>query len=392
MLTRETLKKGEGQLEVLNTKIQRRPHKQEMSSLRKLGIFASEDNFFESFQLMKAMVEELYQERGLQRNPKVEEGESSVRVKGGVGGGGPSDPSSPSSLSSTSEASVHPSKDKQPKKIDHSSDMPLLKLDVKFQLPTYDGELDAQNLDNWVRQLEVYCRIQRIVDDETKIQLASLKLGGTNIIWWERKTKYDLNKNGKTISSSNDFMTYLQKQLYPLAYMQQEMMNWQSLRKNKGQSVQEYTQIFHKKELNLGIPLYIQETLLKYIGGLHSYLKHTILLVNPYNFDEVYVQDIHIESSKGNVGDSVSTNTWQRKDAGKRKDKEKKTATARKEKPTCKNCNKVGHDEDHCWVLHPDLKPKKYANQGRKNTTDATFNVDIGSNFGDETQVVAMGI
>ena len=49
--------------------------------------------------------------------------------------------------------------------------MSLLKLDVKFQLPTYDGELDAEKLDNWVRQLEVYCRIQRIVDDETKIQL-----------------------------------------------------------------------------------------------------------------------------------------------------------------------------------------------------------------------------
>ena len=89
--------------------------------------------------------------------------------------------------------------------------MPLLKLDVKFQLPTYDGELDTKNLDNWVRQLEVYCRIQRIVDDETKIQLASLKLGGTSLIWWKIKTKDDLNKNGKTISSWNDFITALKK-------------------------------------------------------------------------------------------------------------------------------------------------------------------------------------
>jgi hypothetical protein len=114
-----------------------------MSSSRKIGPYASKDDFFESFQLMKAMVEEIYQERGLRRNPKVEEGESSVRVGGGVGGGGLSEPSSPSSSSSTSEESVHPSKDKQHKKVHHSSYMPLLKLDVKFQLPTYDGELDA---------------------------------------------------------------------------------------------------------------------------------------------------------------------------------------------------------------------------------------------------------
>jgi hypothetical protein len=241
-----------------------------------------------------------------------------------------------------------------------------------------------------LRQLEVYCRIQKIVDDETNIQLESLKLGSTTLIWWERKTKDDLNKNGKTISSWNDFITALKKPFYPLAYMQQEMMNWQSLRQVKGQSLQEYTQIFRKKDLNLGIPLYTQETLLKYIGGLHSYLKHTILMLNPSNFDEVCVQAIHIESSKGNVGDSVSIDTWKRKDTGKRK--EKKTTTTIKEKPTCKNCKKVGHDEDRCWILHPDLKPKKYANHGRKNTPAVTVQVDLGSDSGDETQVVAMGI
>jgi hypothetical protein len=89
--------------------------------------------------------------------------------------------------------------------------MPLLKLDVKFQLPTYYGELDAKKIDNWVRQLEVYCRIQRIVDDETKIQHESHKLGGTSLIWWEIKAKDDLNKNGKTISSLNDFIIALKK-------------------------------------------------------------------------------------------------------------------------------------------------------------------------------------
>jgi hypothetical protein len=89
MLTRAKLKRGEGQLEALDTKIQRRPHKKEMSSPLKLGPFKSEVDFFEAFKLMQAMVEEIYHERGQRRNPKVEEGESSVREEGGVGGGGP---------------------------------------------------------------------------------------------------------------------------------------------------------------------------------------------------------------------------------------------------------------------------------------------------------------
>ena len=88
-------KRGEGQLEALDTKIQRRPHKQEMSSPRKLGPYKTEDDFFEAFKLMQAMVKEIYHERGQRRNPKFEEGESLVREEGGVGVGGPSEPSSP---------------------------------------------------------------------------------------------------------------------------------------------------------------------------------------------------------------------------------------------------------------------------------------------------------
>jgi hypothetical protein len=45
-------------------------------------------------------------------------------------------------------------------------------------LPIYNGEVNAEKLDNWIRQIEVYSRIQKIQDDETKIQLASLRLDG----------------------------------------------------------------------------------------------------------------------------------------------------------------------------------------------------------------------
>jgi hypothetical protein len=37
--------------------------------------------------------------------------------------------------------------------------MPLLKLDFNFELLTYDGELNAKKLDNWINKIEVYCRV-----------------------------------------------------------------------------------------------------------------------------------------------------------------------------------------------------------------------------------------
>ena len=46
---------------------------------------------------------------------------------------------------------------------------PLLKLDVKFDFCAYSGELDVEKLDNWIKQIKVYCKFQNILDDSSKI-------------------------------------------------------------------------------------------------------------------------------------------------------------------------------------------------------------------------------
>jgi hypothetical protein len=71
------------------------------------------------------------------------------------------------------------------------------------------------------------------VDKEAKVQLATLPLRGTTLIWWESKNQ-DLLKKGKTISSLYEFIVALKKQFYPLGYMQQAMMDCQNLRENRG--------------------------------------------------------------------------------------------------------------------------------------------------------------
>ena len=102
------------------------------------------------------------------------------------------------------------------------------------------------------------------------------------------------------------------------------------------------------------LPLYTHETLLKFIGGLHSYLRHTILMFNPNNLDEVCVQSTHIEMG----GRSVPSN-FQKKfsKTDDKKGKGKKTVTLKKEgeRPTCTHCKKDGHEESKCWKLHPEF-------------------------------------
>ena len=83
------------------------------------------------------------------------------------------------------------------------------------------------------------------------------------------------------------------------------MMSWQTLRQLKGQNVQSYSQEFRKRALILGISLDSPETLLKYIGGLHSYLRHTILMFNSTSIYEVSVQATHLKARGKNVNPKV---------------------------------------------------------------------------------------
>ena len=97
----------------------------------------------EAFIQMKLMVEELYNQDQKKVSKEVE---SLARAEGEGVGGDTLDPASPpSSSSSESEHSSHNKRSFN--KSLYSKYFPLLNLDVKFDLPVYDGELNAEKLD-----------------------------------------------------------------------------------------------------------------------------------------------------------------------------------------------------------------------------------------------------
>lgn len=168
MLTRLKFKQGEGALTKFNPEIgKQRTFPQAEMATEQSPTLLDEKYFHKYFLEMKSMVEVLFQERKKWKKRKEgkarkkEEAESSLKEdKGkGVGGGGnppepPSLSSSSSSSSSSSTSSFDFSKKKQPVQTH------LLKLDVKFELPIYNGELDVEKLDNCLKQIKVYCRVQ----------------------------------------------------------------------------------------------------------------------------------------------------------------------------------------------------------------------------------------
>lgn len=163
--------------------------------------------------------------------------------------------------------------------------------------------------------------------------------------------------------------------------MQKAMMDFQNFRKDKGQKVKNYTQEFRKGAFISGMDLSSQDTLLKYIGGLHSYLRHIIFMFNCKKLDEVCVQVAHLEARAKNVpqeGNKKSSKSGD-KGRGEFKGKGKKNSLDKKEgeKLTCEHCSKEGDDEDHYWKLHPEMTCKNINSKEKQNIAAIT-QYDLG--------------
>jgi hypothetical protein len=157
--------------------------------------------------------------------------------------------------------------------------------------------------------------------------LASLRLLGTALIWWQRKLQNGTQQVGNVFPSWQSFIFALRKKLCPLGYKEKALIEWQALKLRKGQTVQEYTDGFRKMALMLDIPLHTQETLMKYIGGLPAHIRNIVSMFGPTNLDEVYVQATYIEAGKA----SVSRESSSRKEDKRKWHGKKSSSVSRKE-------------------------------------------------------------
>lgn len=86
-------------------------------------------------------------EKAEERNPE-EQGSTH-------GNGGEEPPSSPSMSESSYSSHHHNHRNSR-----DASKKPFSKLDFKFYLPMFNCESNAEKINNWIRQIEIYCRIQ----------------------------------------------------------------------------------------------------------------------------------------------------------------------------------------------------------------------------------------
>jgi hypothetical protein len=127
---------------------------------------------------------------------------------------------------------------------------------------------------------------------------------------------------------------------------------------------------------------------MKYIRGLPAHIRNIVFMFGPTNLDGVSVQDTYIEVGRESVlGESSSS----RKEDKRTRHGNGKNANAVSKKegnPSCNHCKKEGHDEDRCWQLHPEKRPKWFKEKKGTQIVETTSKpTDLGSDSGDESKI-----
>jgi len=251
-----------------------------------------------------------------------------------------------------------------------------LKIDFKVEIPTYDGKIDVDKLDDWLERLETYFTLYGYTSRE-KITFATLKLSAHALSWWK---SYRKHHDGKAVSWKK-FKELLKKQFYPVGFLEERWFKWFGLRQKFNQSVQDYTTEFQNQAMALDIALKEYSVYMKYMAGLSDYIRKELKLFTVESIEEASAKAIAIEGKlkkyetkgDGKHSGSKPTGSYTKKE----EQKKGKGESDGKSGLVCSNCNATGHTVDKCWEKYPHLKPKGLRRKEEKKksaltTRDAT--------------------
>ncbi|XP_070004722.1 uncharacterized protein [Nicotiana sylvestris] len=188
--------------------------------------------------------------------------------------------------------------------------------------PVFKGVCDAQEVENFLWDLENYFKHGKVRDDEAKINTAVLYLSETAMLWWRRKMA-DVDKGLGTISTWDQFKVELKRQFFPNNVLYETRRKLRELKQTG--SIRKYVKEF--TTLMFQIPNLTNDDLLfHFMDELQNWAKQELQLRQVTGIDQVIVEanslmDFrHDKHDKGSVKESKVNNVKGGGDRGKVKE------------------------------------------------------------------------
>ena len=129
------------------------------------------------------------------------------------------------------------------------------KLQINFDIPIFEGQIDADVVDKWLNILEGYFFVHNFSNRE-KITFVLLKVVPHIKYWWETFCEKKETKEPSLFTVAltwESFGDVIKEQYYHVVIYDNLYTKWTTMRQERHQEVLEFTNIFHTLRTNMGI-------------------------------------------------------------------------------------------------------------------------------------------
>jgi hypothetical protein len=136
----------------------------------------------------------------------------------------------------------------------------------KMDIPVYEGNLDVEELLDWIRALEKYFDYEDVEEDK-KVKHVVTRLKGHATLWWDELQADRCCKGKQKIKSWDRMVAKMKAKFIPRDYQITLFRRMQNLRQ-KLMSVKEYTEEFYRINIREGHRESDDEKVARYMNGL----------------------------------------------------------------------------------------------------------------------------
>jgi hypothetical protein len=179
----------------------------------------------------------------------------------------------------------------------HSGGATPFKVQVNFNIPIFEGQIDAYVIYRWLNLLEGYFSVHDFFDRE-RISFSLIKSTPHVKDWWE--TYWEQQSEGEPSLFSvtptwNSFRDTITEQYYLVGSYEEKYIQWNTLWKERDQDMHEMTNRFHTLRTKLGIKDSEKNLVLKYRNFLHRYIQEEMEFLDISSLGAAYWYAAKIE-------------------------------------------------------------------------------------------------
>jgi hypothetical protein len=157
---------------------------------------------------------------------------------------------------------------------------------LKMDISVYEGNLDAEELLDWIRALDTYFDYEDIEEDN-KVRHAVTRLKGHATLWWDELQEDRCCKGKQKIKSWDRMIAKMKEKFIPRDYQITLFKRMQNLRQ-KLMTVKEYTEEFYRLKIRAGHRERDDEKVARYLNGLRYDIQDELSMVTIRTVEDAY--------------------------------------------------------------------------------------------------------